>query len=113
MKIAVIGAGSFTFGHSMLSQVILENKLAGAELALMDLDKEIVELMQRVGQRMAEQTGVTTRVTAHTNRQTALSDAEYVVCCASQWALNMPPQLTISSSAADPATVTAAVCPRP
>src|SRR6185369_16268884 len=82
MKIAVIGAGSYTFGHSMLRQVILDHKL-DAELALMDLDKEIVELMARVGQRMASQTGAKTKVTPHTSRETALSGADYVVCCAS------------------------------
>ena len=85
MKITIVGAGSFVFGPSMLAQALLENRLDNCELALMDVDEDAVEAMAAVGRFMATQSslhGVT--VSAHTNLDSALSGAEYVICCAAK-----------------------------
>ncbi|HEX2621132.1 MAG TPA: hypothetical protein VHL11_13315, partial [Phototrophicaceae bacterium] len=79
LKIVVIGVGSYVFGPSMLSQVILEHRLEGIELALLDIDEQIVNLMAGVGQRMARETGVNLQVTAYTNRQRAFEGADFVI----------------------------------
>ena len=73
LKVAVIGAGSYVFGPSILHDAIVEHRLQGAEIALIDLNREAVELMAAIGQRMARETGVAVTVTAHTDRCRALS----------------------------------------
>jgi alpha-galactosidase len=84
VKIAVVGAGSFVFGPSILSQVLREQKLNDVELALMDVDGELVEAVAAVGRRIAADEGLTgTRVTVHTMRETALDGADFIVCSAS------------------------------
>ena len=49
MKVALIGAGSFVFGPSILHETIVTHRLDDVELALVDLDSEAVELMAGVG----------------------------------------------------------------
>src|SRR5690348_2670426 len=48
-KTVLIGAGSFVFGPSMLSQTLLEHRLDDLHLALVDVDGEVAELMAGVG----------------------------------------------------------------
>jgi alpha-galactosidase/6-phospho-beta-glucosidase family protein len=84
LKIAVIGAGSYTFGPSVLNQAILENRLSGVELALVDVDRETLELMAGVGRRMARETGVDVTITTHTERPSAFEGAEFVICSAAR-----------------------------
>jgi alpha-galactosidase len=79
LKIAVIGVGSFVFGPSMLSQIILEHRLAHIELALVDIDAEVVELMAGIGQRMTQQAHVDLTISAHTQRADALRNADIVI----------------------------------
>ena len=83
LKIAVIGAGSFVFGPSVLHQAIVEERLEGAEIALVDLDQEAVEAMAGLGRRMARDTGIHLEITAHTDRLVALPGAQFVLCSAS------------------------------
>lgn len=80
IKIVAIGVGSFVFGPSILSQIILEQQLNGVELALVDVDAEIVELMAGVGRQMARQSEVEITISAHTERMTALDGADFVIC---------------------------------
>lgn len=84
LKIAVIGAGSFVFGPAVLQEVFLDHKLAGVELALMDVSRELVELTAAAGNRIAADLGVNSRCTAHTTRDTALDGADFVVCAAAR-----------------------------
>ncbi|MGD0091174.1 MAG: hypothetical protein ABSE73_14755 [Planctomycetota bacterium] len=84
VKVAVVGAGSFVFGPSVLKDAILENRLGGLELALLDVDKEAVQLMAGVGRRMAQETGVKAKVSAHTQRAKALDGADFVICSAAR-----------------------------
>lgn len=79
VKIAVIGAGSFVFGPSVLSQAFQEHRLDDVEFALMDVDAESVEAMAGVGRRMAREAGVRSRITTHTTLPPALDGADFVV----------------------------------
>lgn len=79
LKIALIGAGSFVFGPSVLSQTFLEHQLSDVELALMDVDAEVLELMAGVGRRMARERGLNSFVTTHTDREAALAGADFVI----------------------------------
>ena len=78
-KVALIGAGSFVFGPSVLAQAILEHKLNDLELVLMDLDAETVTLLAEVAKRMARETNVKTKITATTDRAVALGGADFVI----------------------------------
>jgi len=80
IKIAVIGAGSFVFGPSMVQQAILEQRLHDVELALVDVDAEMVELMAGVGRQIALQTRVNIHISAHTSHAEALDGADFVIC---------------------------------
>jgi len=80
LKIVVIGVGSFVFGPSILQQVILEHRLHNVELALVDVDREMVTLMAGVGREMARQANVQVHISAHTTRANALDGADFVIC---------------------------------
>ncbi len=80
LKIAVIGVGSFVFGPSILYQAIVEHRLRDVELALVDVDAEMVALMADVGRQMARQADVQVHISAHTSRQEVLEGADFVIC---------------------------------
>ena len=82
VKVAVLGAGSFVFGPSLLKDAIIERRLGGIELALVDTRQDAAELMAGVGQRMAREMGVDAAITACADRATALDGADFVICCA-------------------------------
>ena len=81
-KIAIVGAGSFVFGPSVLAGALLEHRLGEAELALVDVDRDVLDLVASVGQRMARQAAPGARVTAHTDRAAAFDGADFVICSA-------------------------------
>jgi alpha-galactosidase len=81
LKIAVLGAGSFDVGPSLLSDALLVHKLDGVELALVDSDEEMIFAMADLGRRMVVRSQLDTQITAHTNREAALQAATYVICC--------------------------------
>ena len=81
-KVAVVGAGSFVFGPSVLEQTLLHHRLPDLELALVDPDREALDGMAGVARRMAQGMGLDTRVSAHTEREAALEGADFVICCA-------------------------------
>ncbi len=84
IKVAVLGAGSFVFGPSVLKDAILQQRLDGIELALMDPNKPAVDLMAAIGQRMARESGVAATITAHDQRAAALDGAQFVICSAAR-----------------------------
>jgi len=85
-KVAVLGAGSFVFGPSVLRQAYLEHGLDGLDLVLMDPDREGVELMADVGRRLAEHVGVRPHIAACTEYAPALDGADFVIVSAARQA---------------------------
>jgi alpha-galactosidase/6-phospho-beta-glucosidase family protein len=79
-KVVVIGAGSYVFGPSMLAQILLENEMTDLELALVDLDRVMVDTMTAIGERIAREKGLRVRINAHTDRRAALPGAAAVLC---------------------------------
>ena len=82
VKVAVIGAGSYVFGVSILKQALVDHRLVGVELALVDVQPEVVELMGGVGRRLIRELGLKSRVSVHTDREAALDGADFVLCAA-------------------------------
>ena len=81
-KIVLIGAGSYVFGHSALKQAYLDNRMKNIHMALVDVDRELVEVMGSVAYRFAETVGVKTKVTTHADYKQALGGADFVICSA-------------------------------
>jgi alpha-galactosidase len=79
VKIVAVGAASASFGLTILRDIIACRDLDGSELALVDVNEEGLELMRRVGTRMAECAGSSTRVWAVSDPRDALPDASYVI----------------------------------
>jgi alpha-galactosidase len=80
LKIAVLGAGSFSFGPAVLHDALVGYKLPGLDLALVDADEEAVFEMADLGRRMATRIKLDATVTAHIDREAALSGASYILC---------------------------------
>lgn len=82
MKIVLVGAGSFVFAPSILNDAVVEHRLQGVRLALVDPAVEMAELMARLGRQMARSSSVAAAFTAHAGWREALDGADFVVCCA-------------------------------
>lgn len=81
-KIVVIGSGSYVFSLSLLHDLIVDHRLQGAHLVLVDLDADMAQLMARVAEAMAREQGVEMTIGWTTDRQEALVGASYVTCAA-------------------------------
>jgi alpha-galactosidase len=79
MKIVTIGAGSVAWGPRISIDFLLNPALDGAELMLMDVDAEKVELVRRLLERLVDEQGFAKRVRATTDLREALTDADYVL----------------------------------
>jgi len=82
MKICLIGAGSYVFGPSVLHDAIIDHRLNGLHLALVDPRVEMAELMAGLGRQMAGSVGIDVRLSAHAAWREALDGANFVICCA-------------------------------
>ena len=78
-KIAIIGAGSSSFGPNTLATLLRTPALRGAGLALVDLDEVSVQRVARVARRMNESWDAGMRISATTDRREALPGADYVI----------------------------------
>jgi len=78
-KIALLGAGSQGFGPQFLADILSRPTLARLPVALMDKSEANLEIMVRLGKKMAVQLGVEPRFEPTTDRRRALDGADYVV----------------------------------
>ena len=78
-KIAMIGAGSTTFMKNLVGDILHDKRLAGCEIALMDIDEKRLATSEMVAGRLARQLGATPTITRTTDRKTALAGADYVI----------------------------------
>jgi alpha-galactosidase len=78
-KIAVIGAGSAAFSRRLMGDVLHWPDLCDSEIALVDLDKGRLDLIEALVEKMVAQKGTGAKVTATTNRESALDGADYVI----------------------------------
>jgi alpha-galactosidase len=78
-KITLIGAGSLVFTRNLCSDILLAPSLQDSEIALMDIDPKRLEESRQIVQRIADQRQLPARITASTDRVTAVRDADYVI----------------------------------
>lgn len=78
-KIVVIGAGSASFGLDSLAGILRTEGLHGAELALVDINADKLNLMKKVADRMNREWDAQMTIRATTDRAEALDGAGYVI----------------------------------
>ena len=78
-KIAIIGGGS-AYAPGLLNAFIQHaTAFDGAELALMDIAAAELEVVQRLGRKLAAAAGVNLNITATVDQQRAIDGADYVL----------------------------------
>ena len=78
-KIAFVGAGSTVFMKSIVGDALRLEALAGAHLALMDVDPRRLAESELVARKVIDALGVPATVSAHDDRRAALDGADFVV----------------------------------
>jgi alpha-galactosidase len=78
-KIVIMGAGSRNFAKNIITDVVLYPELADSTIALMDIDKERLELTTDFARTLIKQHGLKTKIESTTNRREALAGADYVI----------------------------------
>lgn len=81
MKIAIVGAGSRSFGPSSIRDVLLSDALCetGLTVALMDRLEEPLDRAEQYARYVADRLGRAVRIEATTNLEAALEGASFVV----------------------------------
>ncbi len=79
IKIAVIGAGSASFGPTTLATIIREPELRGSELALIDQNEAFLETVFKVAERMNHDWGAEMTIRAGSERRKMLPGSDFVV----------------------------------
>lgn len=78
-KIALIGAGSVVFSRRLLQDVVCVPALADATIALMDPDRERLDLISAFARKLVQDAGTRIKIEATTDRRQALEGATYVL----------------------------------
>ena len=78
-KIVFIGAGSFGFTRNLVRDVLTFPLLEGAEIALVDINKQRLDFARRACQKLVDQGGYPATVSATTERREALKGADAVL----------------------------------
>jgi alpha-galactosidase len=79
MKIVTVGAGSLAWGPIVNTDFLVNPRLDGAELMLMDIDPRNLGQVQRLLDRHIRERGFRKTVTATTDLREALTDADFVI----------------------------------
>jgi len=79
LKIAFIGAGSTIFMKNIIGDVLHYPSLAGAEIALMDIDADRLAESKLVANKMVAALDAPAIITTHLNQRDALIGADFVV----------------------------------
>lgn len=78
-KVVLIGAGSTVFTQRLVADMIASPRAGGWELALVDIDPTVLDLVHALVTKMVEARGVDLPVTATTDRRSVLPGARTVV----------------------------------
>jgi alpha-galactosidase len=79
IRVAILGAGSTVFARQLMADLLCTPGLEKGTFALVDIDAQRLELAQRIGERLVEQSGRHWAVEATTDRLQALPGCDYVI----------------------------------
>src|SRR5919206_5136519 len=77
-KIVLIGAGSTEFTPGLLADLVASDRLRGSTVALVDINGDALDVMERLARRIVEESGADLRIEASTDRRDVLSGATFV-----------------------------------
>jgi alpha-galactosidase len=78
-KIAMIGAGSATFGLRTLLELVSTPSLYGSTLMLIDIDKERLTLMKKVSERFNEEFNAKLKIETSLTTKKGLDDMDFAI----------------------------------
>jgi len=78
-KIVLIGAGSTVFARNLIGDILSYPELAGARIALFDIDARRLRESEMVARRVSAHLGAPAEITATTDRAAALDGADYAL----------------------------------
>ncbi len=78
-KIAFIGAGSTVFMKNLVGDILHRPSLAGATIALMDIDPGRLADSEMVARKLAASLHAPAKIEAHTDQRRALEGADFVI----------------------------------
>lgn len=79
VKVALIGAGSAVFAQTMITDILAIEGLDEGTFALVDLDRERLELAHEVAEQLIKLVGKSWTVQATTERRSVLPGCDYVM----------------------------------
>jgi alpha-galactosidase/6-phospho-beta-glucosidase family protein len=88
LKISIIGGGSYLWTFGFVRQFVKSERLQGAEIVLMDIDKEALDLVGAATRLFNTQHGSPIKLTTTTDHDVAFDAADYVLACISTGALD-------------------------
>ncbi|MBB3929548.1 alpha-galactosidase [Kaistia hirudinis] len=80
-KITFIGAGSSVFMKNIVGDILQRPALAGATIALMDINPERLEMSAVIANKLVSTLGLPAKVETYSNQRRALEGADFVVVC--------------------------------
>ena len=79
LKVAIIGAGSAVFWLSLTRDFCTMKSAPGSTITLVDIDKERLDAVYRLGSRYIKDLGVDIKLEKTQNRREAMKEADFVV----------------------------------
>ena len=78
-KVTIIGAGSLFFGRQAIWQMVHSDHLNSGTLALVDIDADRLAKLEKLARMVVEETGVSLKIEASTDRRAVLPGSDFVV----------------------------------
>ncbi len=78
-RVAILGAGSTVFARQLMTDLLCTPGLESGTFALVDVDRERLDLAQRIAARLVEASGREWQVEASTERAEMLPGCDYVI----------------------------------
>ncbi|MBS7653523.1 hypothetical protein KEJ43_00410 [Candidatus Bathyarchaeota archaeon] len=79
MKMVVIGAGSVAFTPGLLAEIATSEVFRGAEIGLVDIDEEKLEIVRKVASRVIGETRAELKIETSLDRRDLLKNADFVI----------------------------------
>lgn len=80
-KVAIIGAGSVGFTKRLVMDLFKVPEFAGIEIALTDINAHNLDMIRQIIEKIVAVNNLPARVTATTDRRSALEGARYILSC--------------------------------
>ena len=78
-RVAILGAGSTVFARQLMTDLLCTPGLEAGEFALVDVDRERLELAHKIATKLVENAGRDWKVEASTERAEVLPGCDYVI----------------------------------